>query len=77
MVQFVQKAPEPNAAMILNVALIGTGSHITARWYRVRRFRVWQSAFARLDLSQIQHGVKLREPGKRRADRQHLASGNN
>lgn len=67
----------PNAAMILSVAHIAIGSHITDRWYHVTRFRVERSAFARLDLSQVQHRVKLHEPGKRCADRQHLMSANN
>ncbi len=66
-----------NAAMILDVAHIGTGSHITGRWYHVTRFRAGRSAFARLEFSQVQHKVQLQEPGKRRADRPHLVPANN
>lgn len=67
----------PNAAMIRNVAHIGIGSHITGRWYRVTRFRVGRSVFARLELNQVQHRVQLQEPGKHRADRQRLVPANN
>lgn len=59
----------PNAATILNVAHIGIGSHITGHCYHVTRFRMGRRSFPRLELS-------LREPGKRRAGRQHLVPAN-
>ncbi|WBL77825.1 hypothetical protein I3J27_33270 [Bradyrhizobium xenonodulans] len=64
--------------MILNVAHIAIGSHITDRWYHVTRFRGRRNAFAReWSLAKYSTGVKLQEPGKRCADRQHLVPANN
>lgn len=65
----------PNAATILNAAHIGTGRHITGHCYHVTRFRVGRRSFPRLELSQATR-VQLREPGKRRAGRQHLVPAN-
>lgn len=60
--------------MLLDVAHTGTESHVTGRWYRLRMGR---SAFARLQLSQLQYRVQLHEPGKRRANRHDLVPANN
>lgn len=66
----------PNATMILNVAQIDMGK----MWPLLSRHALSCAAEccrARLEVGQVRHRVKLQEPGKRRADRQHLVPVNN
>lgn len=67
----------PNAAMILNPARIGTGKLHNQPLISHDALRVGRSAFPQLELSHAQHRVQLREPEKRRVDRQHLGPANN
>ncbi|MHB0790135.1 hypothetical protein [Bradyrhizobium sp. 5.13L] len=64
--------------MILDLAHIGTGSHITDRWYHVTRFRAGRGVPLRACTSaKYSAKFQLQEPGERRADRPRLVPASN